>query len=77
MWAAWWGRMENQLLEARLFVAAGEGQEGLEADAGGGRMRLVCLADGKGDCYASLEKVSWPERVGEDRTKHVYALCLL
>lgn len=29
-------------------MAAGEGQEGLEADSGSGRMRLgVCLADGK------------------------------
>lgn len=36
-------------------MAAGEGQEGLEADAGGGRMRLgVCLADGKGGLLCLL-----------------------
>lgn len=36
-------------------MATGEGQEGLEADAGGSRMRLgVCLADGKGGLLCLL-----------------------
>lgn len=51
MWAAWWGRMESQLLEAGCGCRRGAG----EADAGGGRMRLgVCLTDGKGGLLCLL-----------------------
>lgn len=74
MWAAWWGK-DGKPVAGGKAVAAGEGQEGLEADAGGGRMGLgVCLADGKGGLLCLLgEKCLARACFGEDRTKTRFA----
>lgn len=54
----------------RQAVAAGEGQEGLGADPGGGRMRPgVCCAMREGGLLCHLERRILPDRVWHERTK--------